>query len=335
MQTIADITGGKTMLSPKENALRMIYHENPEYIPMTFETFAVIGMPLSGALDAPLQSGYDPFGIYWHVDSLGGIPDNSKFLFEDIADWEKYVKIPDVSDIDFKGWAERELSGINRDEKLVTYYHSTGIWERAASFMGFENTMINMVEDPDSFDSLLAALTEYRITVARNIIDAYSPDIYVDFNDVATARSLFMSPDMYRELFKPHVQEIIDYVTSRGVIYEQHCCGRCDDLIEDWIEMGVKMWHSAQTMNDIVGIQKKHPDFTIEGGWDSSGIPGMISATEEDVRKEVKRCLDEYGHQGSFILCPVLVNENGNALLSGKDDRFPAMFDEWGKYRNL
>ena len=146
------------MLTPKENALRMIYRENPEYVPMTFEAFAVVGMPLSGSLDAPLQPGYDPFGIYWNVDSLGGIPDNSHFMFEEISDWEKYVKIPDISGIDFKGWAERELAGINRDEKLVTYYHSTGIWERAAAFMGFENAMIGMVEDPDTFDDLLSVL---------------------------------------------------------------------------------------------------------------------------------------------------------------------------------
>ena len=83
------------MLTPKENALRMIYDEKPEYIPMTFEAFRIIGMPLAPALEAPLmQDGYDPFGVFWHVDSLGGIPDNSHFLFEDITEWKNHVKIP-------------------------------------------------------------------------------------------------------------------------------------------------------------------------------------------------------------------------------------------------
>ena len=43
------------MLTPKENALRMIYDEKPEYIPMTFEAFRIIGMPLAPALEAPLM----------------------------------------------------------------------------------------------------------------------------------------------------------------------------------------------------------------------------------------------------------------------------------------
>lgn len=107
------------MLTPKENALRMIYDEKPKYIPMTFEAFRIIGMPLAPALEAPLmQDGYDPFGVFWHVDSLGGIPDNSHFLFEDITEWKNHVKIPDLSGIDFKGIAEKELEGVDRNAQF-------------------------------------------------------------------------------------------------------------------------------------------------------------------------------------------------------------------------
>lgn len=35
--------------------------------------------------------------------------------------------------------------------------------------------------------------------------------------------------------------------------------------------MGAKLWHSAQSMNDLKGIGKKYKGkLTIEGGWDSS-----------------------------------------------------------------
>ena len=325
------------MLTPKENALRMIYDEKPEYIPMTFEAFRIIGMPLAPALEAPLmQDGYDPFGVFWHVDSLGGIPDNSHFLFEDITEWKNHVKIPDLSGIDFKGIAEKELEGVDRNAQLLSYYHSTGIWERAVSFMGFENTMVVLLEEPECFHDLLDVLTKYKIEVAKNIIDAYHPDVYVDFNDVATARSLFMSPECYREMIKPHQKEFIDYILSRGVLFEQHCCGKCEDIIEDYVEMGAKLWHSAQSMNDLKGIGKKYKGkLTIEGGWDSSGVPGMITATAEDMRNETRRCLEEYGHDASFILLPVMFSEEGNSVLTGRDARLPAVVDEWNKNKAL
>lgn len=52
------------MLTPRENALRMIYDEKPEYIPMTGEAFRVVGYPLIEALEEPIaKDGYDPFGI--------------------------------------------------------------------------------------------------------------------------------------------------------------------------------------------------------------------------------------------------------------------------------
>lgn len=325
------------MLTPKENALRMIYNEKPEYVPMTSEAFRLTGFILCEALECPMAAdGYDPFGVYWHVDSLGSIPDNTSFLMEDITDWRDIVKIPDISDIDFKAAAEKELEGCDRNSQLVTYYHPCGTWERVLALMGFENTLCALVEEPEEFEALIAALTDYKIDCASRIIDAYSPDVYVDYSDYATARGLFMSPDTWRELIKPHQQRYIDAVTSRGVLYEQHCCGCCEAIIDDLVEMGTSLWHSAQISNDLVGIEEKYRGrLTVEGGWDSQGKPGTIDATEEDVRAETRRCIEEYGRAGGFILLPVLVNEYGNSVLTGRDPRLPAFVDEWNKCRFL
>ena len=137
-------------------------------------------------------------------------------------------------------------------------------------------------------------------------------------------------------MIKPHQKEFIDYILSRGVLFEQHCCGKCEDIIEDYVEMGAKLWHSAQSMNDLKGIGKKYKGkLTIEGGWDSSGVPGMITATAEDMRNETRRCLEEYGHDASFILLPVMFSEEGNSVLTGRDARLPAVVDEWNKNKAL
>lgn len=326
------------MLTPKENVLRMIYDEKPEYVPFTFEAFKLIGMPLAPALEEPLARGdaYDPWGVLWHVDSLGGMPDNRHFMFEDISEWEKYVKVPDISHVDFKGMAEKELEGFDREQQLLTFYHPVGIWERMAAFMGFENSCMALLEDPDSCHDFFDAVIKYHIDVAKHIIDAYHPDVYVYFNDVATAQRLFMSPDTWRELIQPHEKELVDYVNSRGVLFEQHCCGYTQDIIEDYVNMGVRLWHSAQSQNDLAEIERKYRGkLTVEGGWNSQGRPGMIDATDDDVRKEVKRCIDEYGHEGGFILLPTLVSEEGNAVVSGTDKRLPAFMDEYMKWRML
>ena len=327
------------MLTPKENALRMIYNEDPEYIPITLETHRLVGLEFSPALDQPLAPGdsRDGFGILWHVDAFGAIPDNSSFLFEDIEDWEKYVKLPDLDAIDFKAGAERELATVDRDRSLLVFPHFCGIWERFVAFMGFENALIALIEEPEACHDLLEYLADYRIDVASRIIDAYGIDIYRDFSDYATAKSLFMSPELWRDVIKPHQRKIVEAVTARDVIFEQHYCGHCEEIVGDFVEMGARCWQSAQPMNDIAGMEERYAGkLTIVGGWDSGGLPGTITATDGDVRAETRRCIEEYGRSGSFILEPLLMSAEGNSLAPGAHDpRVDAVVDEWDKCRML
>ncbi|MGI6217324.1 MAG: uroporphyrinogen decarboxylase family protein [Coriobacteriales bacterium] len=227
------------------------------------------------------------------------------------------------------------MSAFNRDEKLVVYYSPCGAFERLAAFMGFTNALIALAEDPDECREFYEAITDYKIAVAERIVDAFGIDVYYNFDDVATARSMFMSPDTYREVIKPCHARLAKAVIDMGVIFGEHTCGKCEDVVPDYVEFGAKIWNSAQTMNDISGLQDRFKgQLVIEGGWDSSGRPGYIEATEEEVRAETRRCLIEYGSKGGFILMPVMFNERGNSLLVG-DDRLAAVADEWMKYRDL
>jgi hypothetical protein len=82
-----------------------------------------------------------------------------------------------------------------------------------------------------------------------------------------------------------------------------HCCGRCEEIIPDFINEGYVAWSAAQPMNDIVGIIKKYGDkISVIGGYNSNGRPGMPDVTEDEIDKEVKRCIYEYSQQGSFAL---------------------------------
>ena len=221
---------------------------------------------------------------------------------------------------------------MDRSQKLVQLFNDTGLFERLVSFMGMENAMIALLEEPEACKDFFDAMADYRVKCLEINMDAYKPDIVTYFDDVATARGLFMSPDTWRELIKPAHAKIVKAVTDRGVIFQQHVCGLAVDLIDDYIEMGATMWHTCQIMNDIPALQEKYRGrMIIEGGWDSSGLPGMISATEDDIRAEVRRNIEEYGRNGGFILCPVMMNERGQANVVG-DDRLDALMDEYYKY---
>ena len=62
-------------------------------------------------------------------------------------------------------------------------------------------------------------------------------------------RDSFMSPATFNELLRPHQARIIKAITDKGVICAEHLCGKCENVLDDLVEMGVTIWSSAQIQN--------------------------------------------------------------------------------------
>jgi hypothetical protein len=324
-------------MNQRENFFAMIEGKKPEFIPNSMEVYksCIAGTSIT---DSPLMGGVDSFGVNWVATKEGTMPEPNKFLFDDIADWKEYVNFADLDSLGIEAAAAKEMEDFNqnnRNEQVVNVFSACGLFERLAAFMGFENALCSLVEDPDSCQEFFEALADYRIAYHNRFIDAYQPDVLTYFDDLATANGLFMSPKVYREVIKPAHQRIVEAVTSRGVIFSQHTCGKCEEIVGDYVEMGVKIWHSAQTMNDLEGLQEKfNGRLIIEGGWDSSGPASYIGASTEVLIEEAKRCARVYGQKGNYIFMPTLLNENGNSLFVG-DPRLEPMLKAFNEINKL
>lgn len=316
------------MLTPRENALEVINWGNPEYVPFKPECNPFILTP-SGMIEEPWAGGVDAFGVKWIATKEGSLPEPGKFMFDDIAEWRNYVKIPDLDQYDFKAMAEKDLARIDRNEKLINVIAPCGLFERLISFMGFENGLSALLEDPESCMDFFHEMAKFKVDFINRVIDAYQPDMITYADDLAHARGLFMSPETYRTVLKPYHKMIADAITSRGVIFCQHMCGKCEDLVDDLVEMGCKLWNNAQTLNDIAGILQKYKGkLAIEGGWDSAGPAAYIDATLETVLEEGKRCVREYGVHKGYIFTASVMNERGNGSLVG-DPRLDELVKLW------
>ena len=145
---------------------------------------------------------------------------------------------------------------------------------------------------------------------------------------MATNSSLFMSPDTYRELIKPHHKRVYEAARSEGLIIEQHTCGKADALIEDFVELGIDIWQSVQPVNDIEGILRKYSDrLALVGGFDSNG-EAATTADLEVIRREVRRCYDTYGKYDGFIFWGFLLMDDPKAVAP----RMQAMMQEGIEY---
>lgn len=321
-------------MTARENALEVLHWGKPEYVPLATEAIQLVGM-IPGDFDGPMKGGTDLFGVPWVPGKEGAMVKPGYTMFDDICDWEKYIKRPDLSVYNFKKFADMEYDMIDSSGKVRTLFCQNGIFMRLVNSMGFMEGLIAIASEPEKCMDLFDYLSEYVIDYMGRAIDAYNPDMVTYFEDIATASSLFMSLEAYRKVLKPFHKKIVDYVHGRGLLFQMHTCGKCEAVLEDYADIGVQAWHSAQCSNDLEAVLKNFEGrIVVEGGWDSQGKPGLITADEKDVREETRRCMETYGTYRGFILSPVMFNERGNSVLVG-DERFAYIKDEWEKYQGI
>ncbi len=295
----------------KENYMNFLLHKFNPVTPTSFVGNKIMGF---GALNGPsIEKGaqfgdcMDGFGIRWEYPITcdgAAIPANDKFILEDICDWREVVKIPDPKAFDWKAAYQMEcqmLGEPNREQEVVDFGFGNGVFERLAALMGFEETLYSIAAEPEEVNALFTAITDYKVEALDYIIDAYHPDTITYYDDVATERALFISPETYRNLIKPHHKRFAQECLKRGVMPIYHCCGKAQDIVEDMIDCGWVAWSSVQPSNDIAALVEKYGDrIGFVGGFDTTGPCMRTDVTQEEIVAEVKRCIEEYGkfHQG-------------------------------------
>ena len=293
-------------LTPRENYLRTLRHEENEYVPIVALDSVRAGGPASTDWGTPENGRVDGFGVHWvsSDSAVGGlIPEPGRFILTDVTRWKKDITIPNIADLDWRKLADNNPATQNdREHKTAGFAAICGPWERLAALMGFEEAMIAMIEEPEAVYELLGAITDYKIALAEKVATYFKADTFTHFDDIATERRLFMHPDTYRQLIKPHHKRLNDAVRNFGMIPIQHTCGKAELCVEDYIETGAEAWNTVQPTNDIKTLLDKYGDrFCFDGGYDSTGKPGRSTATIEEITAEVERCFREYGDKKGFI----------------------------------
>ena len=300
-------------MTPKENYRRMLLGEIPDYMPSFFEPHSAhIAEELLTPVFAPDGPIVTSLGVTYvgsPENNFGAMPAPGKVLLEDVTKWRDVVKLPDLTGRDWEGYYTRQVEKLDRENLAVTV---TGgdYFLTLVSLMGFENALIAMYEEPEEVEALLDFISGFYLEVMKQELRWAKPELFNLMDDDAAYRAPFFSLDIYRRLFKPLHKKHCDLALNAGMLIERHDCGRSEQFIPDWIELGVKSWTPAQTTNDLPAIKKNYVGkLALAGCWDNQGPLGDPRVPEETLREALYTYVDSFAPGGGFTFM---------AMVSGK-----------------
>ena len=236
------------------------------------------------------------------------MPEPGKFMFgfEDMPEWRKYVRFPDLDEFDWRAYVPTQLAPfgtpIDRDTYAIGFAIGNGPYERIASFMGFEDALLALAEFPDETRELVNAIVDWKIEQVRHVMKWIAPDVITNLDDFCTQSAPFMSPEVYRDVFLEANTRYYQAIWDAGAIPMQHTCGYAQPLVELMIESGCAGWSSVQPCNDITALLGAYGDrFAFVGGFDSVGAPSLPDATDETITAEVERCFTTWGKRRGYM----------------------------------
>ena len=293
------------MLSPKENMLLVLRHKEPEYMPFRCDFDSAVLDSIEFVNERPPNPGVnkDWFGQSWTYQSHAGAanPTPGVHLVEDVTKWKERLIFPDLDQLDWEGRSKADTANWRRDEKLSRLRTGFGMWERMFSVMDFQDALCALLDEPECCYDFFGAVADHKIRLHQKMIDYYKPDIIVMHDDYGTSQGLFMSPDVWRELIKPHLKRIADHVQSQGCRYEHHNCGYFMPLMDDIVEMGIEMINPLHRSNGLKETKEKYGSkVTLLSGFEVQYLSAP-TITEAEIRENVRKTMDILAPGGGYV----------------------------------
>ena len=292
-------------MTHRENMELVFQHKQPEWVPhLGSEAYGIRDYIVERPI---MTTGYDAWGCHWISCSTSlGIthPDTSAIVLEDVADWKKVVKFPDIASMDFSSMEEEARSFTNREEKLLQYVSLNGIFERTHTLMGYENALCQAMEEPEAFGELLTAIADHKIRLFQKVYDICQPDILVYHDDMAMQMGPFFSLNFYKTYLFPQYKRIVDASRSIGYRYVvHHSCGKVESLIPSWISCGFDGWDSVMACNDLRMLKERYgSQIVFLPGLDTQGVLGQSGSSRQELEKMVVEWMEMLAGDGTGLI---------------------------------
>jgi uroporphyrinogen decarboxylase len=213
--------------------------------------------------------------------------------------------ICDVAEVNRQATEYGERGMIRGFVNSFDVYGQPGCWQDASVLYGIEDLIMASFEDPDWVHAFLKILLERKQVFIESLRGAQYDVIELGGGD---ASSTVISPDIFNQFVAPYDKPLIDLAHEAGQRVVYHTCGGMMPFLELLAGMkpdAMETFTPASMGGDTVLAEAKArigDKVCMIGGFDQ--FHHLKDCTPEATRQAVRKCFDEAGQGGGYILCP-------------------------------
>ncbi len=226
-----------------------------------------------------------------------------------VAEVEPAIKEENDLDLCIKYMPEPESLNQNNLKRMVDLVGSRGffmhnfigVWGEAANMRGLVTLTCDLMEEPRFVEKISEFLRDRSIRRVRHLAETGVHSVIYDQSWVGMG----FSPAQFRKFMLPYDQPVIEAAKEAGFLVSYHNCGSGQAFIEDMASTGAD---SLETLTpressgdfDLAESKRRVGDrITLNGGFNERIL---AEATPQQVRDEVKRCIDAAADGGRYVL---------------------------------
>lgn len=336
-------------MTDRDNKLRAIRFERPEYIPMNFSIAGACWHyyehePLYELLEShpKLFPGYkrpvkekeenpgslyagrtftDDFGCVWQeaIDGIRGV-----IIKRPLDTWESFdsYRLPPLPKINLKKEKIKVAIAKSAGHFMTASLEHGHTFLRLSDVCGYEKLLYDMADEDKNLIKLIGMLEEYNCY----FVDKWAQigyDMIGYPEDLGMQVGPMISPEMLRKYLKPSYQRLMKPARDNGILVHMHSDGDIRTLAEDLVDGGVDILNLQDLVNGIDWIKDNFAGKTcIDLDIDRQnitfgGTPAQIDAL---IREEVEKLSTRQGGlMMIYGLYPGVPLENIQALMDAME----------------
>jgi uroporphyrinogen decarboxylase len=235
----------------------------------------------------------------------------------------------------YEGLEDRAAYLRKNTDYAIVLNLNVGVVHLCQFIRGFAEWLMDLYENPHFACRMMDMVADIWIRIAQRALDVVGENVDVIMwgDDIASQKSTFMSPQMYRDLVKPRHSRMIAALKARSdAKVHYHSCGSVYGVIEDLIDIGIDALNPIQVnARNMDPSRLKHEFGDRLAFWGSIDTQRVLPyGTADEVREEVRKVIDAMSPGGGYILASV-----HNIQAEVPPENIVAMFEEgksFGRY---